>query len=275
VRIGLLHPGEMGVTVGQSLLESGHEVMWAASGRSEDSQQRAVPFSACATLSTMCATVEAIMSVCPPHAAADQAQQVVAAGFSGLYVDANAVAPTTSLQIAALFGSDYVDGGIIGPPALQPGTTRLYLSGPHAQAVAAWFSAGALQALAMDGAVSAASSLKMAYAAYTKGNSALLLAVNALAEQAGVHKALQQEWDISQPGLNQRSERAASGTSRKAWRFVGEMEEIAATFAGADLPAGFHEAAAIVYKRMATLKHLPPVELSVVLAELLDDGSSA
>ena len=85
---------------------------------------------------------------------------------------------------------------------------------------------------------------------------------------------LQREWDISQPGLTLRSERAASSTSRKAWRFVGEMEEIAVTFAGADLPEGFHEAAAIVYGRLANLKELPPAELSVVLDELLGDGSS-
>ena len=274
MRIGVLHPGEMGVTVARSLVDSGHEVLWVASGRSKQTADRGATFSACDSLSILCAEADAIISVCPPHAAVDQAQQVAAENFSGFYIDANAVAPTTSLQIAALFGSNYVDGGIIGPPALQPGTTRLYLSGSHAQTVTTWFSAGALQALAMDGAISSASSLKMAYAAYTKGSSALLLAVNALAEHAGVRDVLQREWDISQPGLTQRSDRSASGTSRKAWRFVGEMEEIAATFAASDLPEGFHEAAAIVYARMATLKDLPPAELSVVLAELLGDGSS-
>ena len=68
------------------------------------------------------------------------AQQVHATAFGGLYIDANALAPSTSLQIGEIMGlGAYVDGGIIGPPALQPGTTRLYLSGHHAAGVAAWF----------------------------------------------------------------------------------------------------------------------------------------
>jgi hypothetical protein len=109
----------------------------------------------------------------------------------------------------------------------------------------------------------------MAYAAYTKGSSALLLAVNALAESAGIREALVKEWDISQPGLSKRSELTAAGTSRKAWRFVGEMEEIAATFAAAGLPDEFHRGAAALYERMAALKDMPPAELEAVLQQIL------
>ena len=96
----------------------------------------------------------------------------------------------------------------------------------------------------MPGDVGAASALKMAYAAWTKGSSALLIAVRALAIREGVDGALHAEWERSQPGLGARSESAVAGNARKAWRFVGEMEEIAATFAAAGLPAGFHEACA-------------------------------
>src|SRR5207302_1310428 len=78
-----------------------------------------------------------------------------------------------------------------------------------------------------------------------------LMAVRALAVHEGVDDALLAEWAHSQPDLPRRSEDAVRASTRKAWRFVGEMEEIAVTFAEAGLPVGFHEAAAEVYRRLA------------------------
>ena len=75
--------------------------------------------------------------------------------------------------------------------------------------------------------------------------------------------------DISQRDLITRSEGAARGTAGKAWRFVGEMEEIAATFEARDLPGGFHQAAADIYARMRLLKDVPDADLERVIAELL------
>jgi hypothetical protein len=89
----------------------------------------------------------------------------------------------------------------------------------------------------------------MAYAGWTKGSAALLLAVRALARAEGVEEALLAEWAQSQPQLQQASERAARSAAGKSWRWIGEMEEIAATMAGAGLPPGFHEAAAEIYRR--------------------------
>jgi hypothetical protein len=97
----------------------------------------------------------------------------------------------------------------------------------------------------------------MAYAAWTKGTSALLLAVNALAEHEAVGVALDAEWAISQPGLADRSRTTAASVAGKAWRFAGEMDEIAQTFGDADLPDGFHRAAADVYRRLAGFKDSP------------------
>ena len=94
----------------------------------------------------------------------------------------------------------------------------------------------------------------MAYAAWTKGSQALLLAIRALAVHEGVDAALVAEWARSQPDATARSERAASANIKKAWRFVGEMDEIAATFAAAGLPDGFHEAAGEIYRRLAGWK---------------------
>ena len=147
-----------------------------------------------------------------------------------------------------------MDGGIIGPPAHGPGTTRLYVSGERSRDVAALFAESALEAIPIDGGAGAASALKMAYAAYTKGTSALLIAIRALAHAEGVDAALLEEWDRSQPGVGVRSAVSAQMTAAKAWRFVGEMDEIAATFAAVGLPDGFHRAAADVYRRMEKYK---------------------
>jgi len=97
----------------------------------------------------------------------------------------------------------------------------------------------------------------MCYAAWTKGTAALLLAIRAVARDLGVEDALLAEWDRTQPDLRARSE-AATGSVPKAWRFVGEMKEIAATFAAAGYPDGFALAAAEIYSRLAEFKDVQP-----------------
>ena len=94
-----------------------------------------------------------------------------------------------------------------------------------------------------------ASALKMAYAAWTKGTGAMLLAIRELAQAEGVEDGLLAEWDLSQPELRERHERAARSAEAKGWRWVGEMEEIAASFEAVGLPGGFHQAAAEMYRR--------------------------
>ena len=273
MKIGVLHPGMMGASVGDALLDAGHTVYWCAAGRSAASRQRAARWQACAELGELCDVSEVVISVCPPDQALSVANEVVGCGFSGLYVDANAVAPQSAQQIGALISQhtdiSYVDGGIIGPPARSSGSTRLYLSGEQAHAVAEWFEGSLLDAVAIPGDVCAASALKMAYAAYTKGSAALLLAVNALAQAYGVGQQLNQEWHLSQAALPGRSAGAAAGTAPKAWRFEGEMREIADTFAAVDLPDGFHTAAAELYGRMAQFKDQSGVDLAQVIEQLL------
>ena len=274
MRIGILHPGAMGASIGLSLLASAHEVGWVSDGRSADSHNRAKQFEAFATLDDMSSWADGIISVCPPDAAIAQAQAVYATAFDGLYVDANAIAPRSAKDIAQIFGAGaYVDGGIIGPPALSAGITRLYLSGQHTARVASWFSQGFLEAIALpesDHANSAvaASALKAAYAAHSKGSSALLLAVNALAASSGISEALKAEWDISQPGLNHRSEITANVTSPKAWRFAGEMLEVSETFKAQGLSGDFHQGAADIFASMADLKDQPDADLNQAIAQI-------
>ena len=257
--IGLLHPGEMGASVGASARAGGSRVLWVSAGRGADTQRRAAAagLEDAGTLRALVAASDVVLSVCPPHAARDVARQVAALGFRGLYVDGNAVAPATAREIDGIVraaGATYVDGGIIGPPPDKPGTTRLYLSGGAAERVSPLFAAGPLEAIVLPGDLTAASAIKMAYAAWTKGSQALIMAVRALATAEGVDGPLLAEWQRSQPELPKRSDNAARGTARKAWRWVGEMQEIAATFSGAGLPDGFHRGAGEVYRRMAPYK---------------------
>ena len=273
--MGLLHPGEMGATVGAAARENGVRVMWASSGRGPETCGRAAAagLTDVEALSSLVERSRIILGVCPPHAAVDLARAVAGQGFSGVYVDANAVSPGTARDVRRVVeagGASFVDGGIIGPPALTPGTTRLYLSGDESARVAACFRRGPLEACVLDGPPGAASALKMAYAAWTKGSAALLIAIRTLAIDERVDAALIREWELSQAGLSGRSASAVRSNARKAWRFSGEMEEIADTFAAAGLPDGFHRAAADIYRRMSDYKDTaPPPSVEEVAVRVL------
>jgi 3-hydroxyisobutyrate dehydrogenase-like beta-hydroxyacid dehydrogenase len=263
--IGLLHPGEMGAAVGQCLAGAGHRVLWVPDGRSPATAARAAAAGLTGVgggLAELVRRAEVIMSVAPPHAALDIARQV--AGFGGVYVDANAISPATAREVAGIIetgGANYVDGGIIGTPPVMPGFIRLYLSGPKAGDVRDLFDGSPVDARVVNhelragagasgaGGIGAASAVKMAYASWTKGSAALLLAARALARAEGVEDTLLAEWDISQAGLAGRLDRAAGSAAAKGWRWVAEMEEIAAAMAAAGLPDGFHLAAAEIYRR--------------------------
>jgi 3-hydroxyisobutyrate dehydrogenase-like beta-hydroxyacid dehydrogenase len=238
----------MGAALGAALVGNGHEVLWASSGRSDATRARAeaAQLIDVRALDALAAVSEVVISICPPEHAATVASEVRAAGFDGVLVDANAIAPETVKAIAPT-----VDGGVIGGPPRVAGTTRLYLSGPRAADVAALFAGSVLDAPVLDDRIGTASALKMAYAAYTKGLAALLIALRATADANGVNQYLLDEWAISQPDLAATSDFAAANGGPKAWRWIAEMEEIAATFAAAGQPDGFHRAAADVYRQLA------------------------
>jgi hypothetical protein len=265
----------MGTTVAAALVAGRQSVYWVSANRGAATRQRAAGLTELPDLNAA-AHLDAIVSVCPPDAALTLAECVMACGFSGIYVDANAVSPATARSIARVVDgrARCVDGGIVGPPATRAGSTRLYLSGPDASAVATWFEGSLLATRIVGSAVGSASALKMAYAAWTKGNAALLLAVCGLAEAEGVSDALLAEWALSQPGLEQRAAATAGGVAPKAWRFAGEMEEIAATFRAAGLPGGFHEAATAIYRRLAPFKDRADASLNEVITALNQSDES-
>jgi 3-hydroxyisobutyrate dehydrogenase-like beta-hydroxyacid dehydrogenase len=114
-----------------------------------------------------------------------------------------------------------------------------------------------------------ASAMKMCYAAYSKGTTALLTSILATAEALGVREDLNRQWDMDDPGFSEQVNRRVMRTTAKAWRFAGEMEEIAATFDDVGLPGGFHQAAADVFRRMAILEVDERNRLMQILAAIL------
>jgi len=275
MRIGLLHPGSMGVSVGASAINSGHEVSWASEGRSAATVERANKhgLTDAGGVAEVVSRSEVILSICPPDAAVAVADVVKQHHFKGTFVDCNAISPMRVKHIAEHLepaGVRVVDGGIIGNPAWVPDKTFLYLSGAGSQEIAECFSAGPLVARVMTGkAVGDASAMKMCYAAYTKGTTAILCALLAAAEELGVRDEINAHWDIDQAGRAAAREKIVSSVTQKAWRWTGEMYEIAATFQSVGLPEGFHEAAATLYQRLEGLKDGPhPTPVNDVLAAL-------
>jgi 3-hydroxyisobutyrate dehydrogenase-like beta-hydroxyacid dehydrogenase len=257
--LGILHPGTMGISVAASAQNSGCQVYWASEGRSAQTHERAQRFDLhdATTLGNLCHICPVLVSVCPPHAAEDVAQAVLSHGFTGLYLDANAISPRRAERIGGRMmaaGVTFVDGGIVGGPAWEPGDTWLYLSGRGAETVADCFSAGPLETAVIGEPIGKASALKMCYAAWTKGSTALLCAILATAETFGVWEELEQQWERDWDGFADQAVNRARRVTAKAWRFAGEMEEISSTFEQAGLPGEFHAAAAILYRRLAHFK---------------------
>jgi len=244
----------MGAAVAAALRGAGHDVLWASDGRSGETRRRAeeAGLEDAGSAGELARRSDVVLSVCPPHAAVEVAQSV--SGFGGVFVDANAVSPATAREVAGIVeagGAEFVDGGIVGSPPRAPGTTRLYLSGETAATAAGLFAGTVVDARIVSDEVGAASAVKMAYAAWSKGTAAMLIAIRDLARAEGVEATLAEEWRLSLPDVPARLERALASAAAKGWRWVGEMEEIASAFSAAGLPGGFHEAAAEMFRKLS------------------------
>jgi 3-hydroxyisobutyrate dehydrogenase-like beta-hydroxyacid dehydrogenase len=273
-KITILHPGNMGISIAASAKNSGHTVYWVSDGRSSETRERAEAHGLIEldSLEEAAAVSSVIISVCPPHAAEAVAEQVAMVGFKELFVDANAVSPERARRINHIMtavNARYVDGGIIGGPAWEPNRTWLYLSGQDAKRAAACFTSGPLEVEIIGQDPDKASALKMCFAAFTKGTTALMCGVLATAENLSVREDLERQWSRNDSDFATQTAERVRRVTAKAWRFAGEMEEIAATFESAGLPGGFHLAAANIYERIAHFKGTEETpELAAVLAAL-------
>lgn len=255
--VGILHPGAMGAALGSALKPVAGAVVWAAAGRSQQTSKRAelADLIGVPDVAELARRSDVVVSICPPHAAVDVAEQVAAAvagrPVPPVYVDANAVSPQTVRRIGELFGPDrVVDGAVIGPPAWERGRSVLWLSGAGAQAVAGLFDGSPFEARVLHGGLGAASALKACFAMQSKALPALWLALARAAHEYGVEDHLRGE--IARFGGDlDREVAAARERSDAAWRWAGEMDEAAEAMAALGLPDGFSRAAAEVYRRLA------------------------
>jgi hypothetical protein len=109
----------------------------------------------------------------------------------------------------------------------------------------------------------------MGYAAYTKGTTALLTAILGMVEKEGVRANLAQQWGDE---FTTQTIRRVCANTAKAWRFEGEMYEIADTFRGAGLPGDFHQGAAQIYKRLAGFKDASETPTIEAVLDMLLNG---
>lgn len=271
----VLHPGAMGAAIATQASRPGHQVLWVPADRSAATQERArkAGLTACPTLAEALDASEVVLSLCPPHAAEDVAVSVARHGFTGLYVEANAISPERMERIANEVrpASWILDGAVIGPPPDDRHTCRLYLAG-DGQAVdllRAVFQGSRVQVEAAGDQLGAASVLKMSFAAFQKAARTLAAVSHALADSHGVSDLLTVEAQrmpsdfLSNPG-------ALAGVAARAWRWAPEMHEVADTLRASGLPPQMAEAAAAVMGRWERDKDQYELPLTEVLTHLRD-----
>jgi 3-hydroxyisobutyrate dehydrogenase-like beta-hydroxyacid dehydrogenase len=272
----------MGAAIGAMLRAGGLDVLTCLEGRSDLTRLRAaeagirdVP-----SLDALVAEAQLVLSVLVPAEALPLAERVAAAmrrtGSVPVYADCNAIAPTTVEQIGRLVrsaGALFIDAGIIGPPPAPGSNTRIYCSGPDTAPLEALRDCG-LDVRVVGPAIGQASGLKMVYAASTKGTTALWTALLVAARALGLEETLLAEFGMSRSDVSRRLMDAIPSMPRRARRWVGEMEEIAATFAALGLTPRMLLGAADIYRFVGETpladqtSREPDPTLDVVLATL-------
>jgi L-threonate 2-dehydrogenase len=253
--VGILSPGDMGHAIGAVLHQHGLRVITNLQGRSArtGTLAKTAGIIDVADDKTLVREADMLLSILPPAQAYNFAARIVSVlketGSNVLFVDCNAIAPRTARSIEQLItaaGASFVDVGIIGGPP-QPGREgpRLYASGPRAADVAQLVQYGLdIRVLGAQGGQ--ASGLKMCYASLTKGFTALATEALVAGQAQGLQEALLAEFQLLP--LFKTMQRSVPAMPPKAYRWVGEMEEIALTFADLGLPPQMHEGAASLYR---------------------------
>ena len=266
--IGILSPGDMGHTVGDVLRQNGARVITCLEGRSARTRALAekagiidVP-----TYRQLVTESDLVLSIMVP-AQAMSAAAAVADALRGTdtpltYADCNAIAPQTVRTLGEVLtsaGGIFVDASIIGPPPRTAGATRFYASGLELETFLMLNRYG-LDVRPLGDEIGLASAMKMCYASLTKGLTALCTELLTAAEVLGVSDALTAEFRLSQSALFERMEKGLPSMPPKAKRWIGEMEEISATFEHVGLTPKILAGAADMYRLVGEthLANLPP-----------------
>lgn len=254
--IAILSPGDMGHGVGMVLGRNGFDVITCLAGRSQRTHDlaRQGNFRDVPDLESLVAEADLILSVLVPAQAEGVARSVAeamrATGVKKPFADCNAVSPETASRLADIItsgGGDYIDGGIVGGSPARGAVPRFYTSGPHASVMDELDGQG-IAIRNVGGEVGRASSVKMCYASFTKGTSALQVAMMTAAQSLGVYDELVAELSSSQQTNLSNMENNVPRLPSNAGRWIGEMEEIAATFDAVGVTPNLHLGAAAMFR---------------------------
>src|SRR5687768_3648407 len=258
-KIGVNSPGDMGQGIAMRLKACGYDVYAALEGRSPRTAELSskAGLTDCGSLENLASTCDVIFSVLNPGAALDAAREVAAAirkvKKPVVYVDCNAIAPGTGLEIERLIkdaGGVFIDAGIIGSPPRGKTKTKLYVSGPDASLLTQIVD-DQLKVRVVGERIGDASAVKMCYASLTKGSLALGMELLMAARKLGVEQALEAELKDSQAMLYESLVSRSATMPPKAYRWVPEMNEIAKTFEDAGLTPRILQGAADMYELIA------------------------
>ena len=256
--VAIMSPGDMGHAVGQVLSESGIDVITCTDGRSQRTKNLAemAGLRQVATLEDMVIQADLVLSIMVPSKAMSFVREISPHFESSktptYFADCNAVSPQSALAMAEVInqaGGKFIDGGIIGTAPTKGDTPRFYVSGPDASLVMELDGRGII-VKAIGNKVGQASGIKMCYAALTKGTNTLHVALLTAARRMGLTDDLRKEFEFSQKSHLAAMEKGISRLPANAHRWIGEMEEIAATFENLGLTPNFHKGAAEIYKML-------------------------
>ena len=256
--VAIMSPGDMGHAVGKVLSESGIDVITCTDGRSQRTKNLAemAGLRQVATLEDMVIQADLVLSIMVPSKAMSFVREISPHFESSktptYFADCNAVSPQSALAMAEVInqaGGKFIDGGIIGTAPTKGDTPRFYVSGPNASVVMELDGRGII-VKAIGNKVGQASGIKMCYAALTKGTNTLHVALLTAASRMGLTDDLRKEFEFSQKSHLAAMEKGISRLPANAHRWIGEMEEIAATFENLGVTPNFHKGAAEIYKML-------------------------
>ncbi|MBI4084046.1 MAG: NAD(P)-dependent oxidoreductase [Candidatus Lambdaproteobacteria bacterium] len=268
--VGIMSPGDMGQGVGQVLAQHGLKVIAALGDRSARTRALAaeVGIVDVGTIENLVKQADLVLSILVPDAAVTAAERVASAmretRSKPVYADCNAIAVQSARKVGEILqaaGAPYVDASIIGPPPRVPGKTRFYASGPALQEFLQLKNHG-LDIRPLGAEVGKASAIKVCYATITKATTALCTESLVSARRLGVFEALLAELETSQNALLKYAQDGIQRMPPKAHRWIGEMNELAATYQGVGLTPRILAGAGDMYRDISQtgLGHETPEE---------------
>ena len=264
--IGLIGLGEMGSEIGRYLVMNDLEVISVYEGRSEISKQKALQYKIrdAGSIEQFCKISDLVISIIPPDKAIETANLYTSYKNKDgqIYCDLNAISTMTAKKIKLILDEkkiDYVDGAILGGPPNENYSPRIYLSGKLSEKLN-FLNGKGMELIVLKGSDFKASATKMVYASITKGSKALVAGALITAKKNNVYDELMDELKYSEEYFSRVAKNQLPSIKHKAYRWIGEMNEISLTYKESGLTGGFHSEAEKIYE---LIKNLPNGKLEV------------